>query len=116
MLKLEFDWKFQGVFAIGHGRDEFMLNNEAAWTDLEDVSGGRKERLRRTKSDITASLTTRVDMIIRSTLSGRDGLRVRWGVDIKVGVGLRMDRRADRCNKLSERMRRGSKTGKSIHS
>lgn len=64
MLKLELERKFH-AFAVVDGGCEFMLDDVAACADLEQswsVGGVSKSDAGHTKSETTASLTTRVDM------------------------------------------------------
>lgn len=64
MLELELEGKFH-AFAVVDGGCEFMLDDVAACADLEQswsVGGVSKTGGGHTKSETTASLTTRVDM------------------------------------------------------
>jgi len=68
VLKFKFERKLQGIFAVTHSESEFMLDNETARTGLKSeqtLKNSKSDRRRiLTKSDITASLTTRADMIV----------------------------------------------------
>jgi len=68
VLKFEFERKLQGIFAVVHSGSEFMLDNETARTGLKvraNIKISKSDRRKiLTKSDITASLTTRADMIV----------------------------------------------------